>query len=42
MSKIEKEWLRKRYCIRCGNLFATYGKFTKICDKCDRRWKNEK
>lgn len=26
----------KRFCIRCGEIFATSGRFSKICDRCNQ------
>lgn len=31
----------KKYCIRCNKLFQPTSKFSRICDKCNKRGKNK-
>lgn len=36
MSSKDFVWTRKKYCKRCGQLFATTGKYAKICNECTK------
>lgn len=38
-SKRKKFEIRTKVCKRCGNTYETESKGSKICEKCDRRYK---